>query len=134
MNEKLEEKLFKNYKELFKYKGDIKKSLMDSGFRCGDGWYDIVECLCEEIYYYVEAERVKYPHVYSVEDHSGSFRFEVENLDPKIKREIEGAISYAMRLAFSICSSCGNKGKWRVDGFFSTPLCDSCYVRIKLRK
>ncbi len=73
MNKKLEEKLFNDYKELFRDKWDRTKSVMDEGFRCGDGWFDLVRCRCDEIYCLVDDNPgISYPRVYSVER---SFRF-----------------------------------------------------------
>ncbi len=50
MREELELKLVKKYPIIFKdYKGDMRETCMAWGIATGDGWYDIINDLCQTI-------------------------------------------------------------------------------------
>ena len=50
MNEKLQNKLFKKFPKLFeRRKLDITESCMFWGIDCGDGWYDLIYLMSEEL-------------------------------------------------------------------------------------
>ena len=50
MNKELELKLVKKYPNIFRdYGGDMRASCMHWGFGCGDGWYKIIDNLCQDI-------------------------------------------------------------------------------------
>jgi hypothetical protein len=52
MNEKLQNKLFKKFPKLFaRRKLDITESCMFWGIDCGDGWYDLIYQMSEELIY-----------------------------------------------------------------------------------
>lgn len=56
MRRELEEKLFKKYPKLFCGKDKpITENLMFFGFECGDGWYWLVDNLCDSIQGYVDS-------------------------------------------------------------------------------
>lgn len=50
MNKKLDEKLCKDYPEIFKERhGDVQSTAMCWGFSCGDGWYPLIDELCSAL-------------------------------------------------------------------------------------
>lgn len=50
MRKELDEKLCRDYPEIFKNRnGNIKETAMIWGFSCGDGWYPIIDFLCSAI-------------------------------------------------------------------------------------
>ncbi len=50
MDKKLEEKLVERYPIVFKdYGGDIRRTCMGWGMSCGDGWFQLIDKLCEDI-------------------------------------------------------------------------------------
>lgn len=50
MDIKLEHKLVEKYPKIFKnYGGDMRITCMAFGFECGDGWYNLINELCENI-------------------------------------------------------------------------------------
>ena len=57
MNEALQVKLFKDYPEIFKEK-DLPEteSCMQRGIETGDGWYSLVDMLCQQLQWQREGE------------------------------------------------------------------------------
>ena len=56
MNKALQNELFEKYPEIFAQKDlDKTQTLMCWGIACGDGWYNIVDMLCENIQNYCDA-------------------------------------------------------------------------------
>jgi len=50
MNKKLELKLVEKYPVIFtEYGGDIRKTCMGWGLSCGDGWFNLIDKLCDDI-------------------------------------------------------------------------------------
>ena len=49
MNKELEQKFTERWPKWFDVKGDIQHTLMPFGFACGDGWFDLLWKLCEDI-------------------------------------------------------------------------------------
>ena len=55
MRKELDEKLCADYPEMFRDRhGDVTTTAMCWGFDCGDGWYNIIDALCSQIYNHVE--------------------------------------------------------------------------------
>lgn len=58
MRKELESQLVKNYPKIFRDRfGDPKETLMCWGFECGDGWYDILDVLCNNIQHHINWRR-----------------------------------------------------------------------------
>ena len=50
MKRELEEKLYEKYPKIFKQKDlSMRETAMCWGISCGDGWYDLLDVLCQEI-------------------------------------------------------------------------------------
>ena len=49
MNKENTEKLFKEFDHLFKDRNNPMKSLMQFGFECDDGWFNIIYTLLKDI-------------------------------------------------------------------------------------
>lgn len=55
MNPQLEQRLCEKYPDIFANRHkSIQESPMAFGFECGDGWYDIIDTMCELIKFHVE--------------------------------------------------------------------------------
>lgn len=107
-------------------------------FECGDGWFDLIDCLLAEIdHYYQQWEHYaqardkalaegkeipEYAQRYLKEKPENPLaNFQVEQVKEKFgglrfyttyaNDEIHGAISFAETLSFRICETCGNPGK-----------------------
>jgi len=56
MNKALQNKLYEKYPEIFAQKDlDKTQTLMCWGISCGDGWYNIIDMLCENLQNYCDA-------------------------------------------------------------------------------
>lgn len=156
MDTKLEEKLFKKYPKIFAQKDlDMSKTAMCWGIDTDDGWYDLIDHLCD----YIQGMIDRNPHLFKfqieatqIKSKYGSLRFYYtsvkninfeENKDFKLTEErssfsqgeIEGAISFAEWLSGRICESCGDKGINQSVGGWYVTLCPTCLKKyIKKRK
>ena len=58
MKKELQEKLYKNYPEIFAQRDlTIQQSAMPWGFECMDGWYQIIDILCQTIMQHINSKR-----------------------------------------------------------------------------
>ena len=133
MNKKNTNYLFKKYKKLFpaKDRKDLWQSLMGFGFSCGDGWFNIIDKLCECIQQYINNnDNVSQVIVTQVKEKFGGLRFYVSNSD----EIIDGMIWLSEHLSYSTCEECGAEGTCReCDNWFTT-LCDKHYKLWKENK
>jgi len=95
-------------------------SLMAFGFECSDGWFDLINNLCECIQTYTDNNKIKQPRVVQVKEKFGGLRYYVENTDSTI----QGMIWFAEDLSFKICEVCGEKGKLKEIRRWYQTLCD----------
>lgn len=154
MNEKLQNQLYEKYPKLFCQKDlPMTHTCMCWGVAVGDGWYDIIDNLCDLI-----QQRVKQPHE-NIEMYESWVAKEedlslIENWKKRIEEEknkiisveftqikekfgtlriyhnsddpyIDGLISMAESMSGSVCEKCGNKGYMNTKGWIST-LCEPC--------
>jgi len=86
---------------------------------CNDGWFDLIDMLCEKIQRRVEWKKIEPVICAQVKEKFGTLRFYVDGGD-----EITDAyISFAEDLSGRICETCGNPGKMRGKGWLYTA-CD----------
>lgn len=106
MSPELDKELCVRYPEIFQKRNlTIQESCMAWGFSHGDGWYNLINKLCEQITNYHKyhtdvpqtiAEQVKYKF--------GGLRFYIQGGD----KFIRGLIRMAESMSYSICDKCGN--------------------------
>lgn len=118
MNIKLQNKLFKKYPKLFRQrKLSMQETCMCWGIDCGDGWYWLIDNLCNYISKVDEAVEAT-----QVKEKYGTLRFYIDGGSDKI----EAAISFAEFLSGKICETCGSTdAKLRGKSWLSTK-CDKC--------
>lgn len=145
MTPSLEAKLVAKYPEIFKdYKGDPSKTCMAYGIAVGDGWFDLIDTMCEELtrslksaefhlkrlkLYHptslekialqekkVEKERSLVPVAAQVKEKFGGLRFYVE----EGTQEHYAIIDFAENISYKLCEECGNKGKLYTLGWHKT--------------
>lgn len=132
MKQELDEQLCAKYPKIFKNRhGDMKETLMCWGFECGDGWYQIINSLCNNIQHYTDWQNENHAKGYKqykevpqvvavqVKEKFGGLRFYYEGGDEKI----DGMVRMAESWAYNTCEECGNLGKTRSGGWIRT-LCD----------
>lgn len=103
MNKELETKLVARWPKWFNVNGSIQRTLMPFGFECGDGWFDIIWRLCENIDSLAGPEF----EVMQVKEKFGGLRFYTYNGSPEIDKMIEQAESES----YKTCEVCGEPGK-----------------------
>lgn len=145
MKLELEQKLVAKYPKLFSdYGGDVKVTCMAFGFECGDGWYNLLDALCDSIQEHCDYINRMYPNrqfqpiAVQVKEKYGSLRFYVdyrhaENLDEseqvKIRETcifIDGKISMAESMSERVCGLCGGTFTLDRDQPFPHSICDAC--------
>lgn len=122
MNKEHTKYLIERWPKWFDLSGDPRRTLMCFGFECGDGWFDILVDLCEELESLVVEHNSKTPfEVIQVKEKFGGLRFYTTWGTNKIW----DAISKAESLSLETCEVCGKPGKPNGEGWITT-LCDEC--------
>lgn len=144
MKNDLQQKLYYEYPSLFENKDkSIKESCMAWGIDCDIGWYNILSNLCWMIAQheqnieirkkYLEKndpEKLKSLPEYfpvkfdQIKQKFGGLRVYFSGGD----QFVEGLVAMAESISYSICESCGDKGKPNKEGWIST-LCESCKIK-----
>jgi streptogramin lyase len=106
MKEELQEKLFQKYPKLFKQKDlSLKESCMPRGIEIeGDGWYWLLDKLCECIQLCIDRNRLEQIEFEQVKEKLGRLCI-YTNYENKT---IDGMIWFADHLSCSICEHCGS--------------------------
>lgn len=119
MNQVLEFKLYEKYPNLFSEK-DLSptETCMCWGIECGDGWYKIIDTLCEKLTN-LNDRQLK---VVQVKEKYGTLRIYLNNCNEKAEK----AISKAEELSEGTCEMCGKKGRLIKDGSWYMVRCEKC--------
>ncbi len=120
MTQENEQKLFNRF-DFFHPERSIKDSLMAFGFECGDGWFDLIWELCEDIETALKNdtanEAAEFPfQVVQVKEKYGGLRFYSNSGTD----EIFALIDTAEEKSTEICEICGEPGEARGHGWIMT--------------
>jgi len=139
MSPEKDAELCSRYPLIFKDRdGSAMDTCMAWGFECGDGWFDLLDTLCEEIQRHVdwksknlsEEEKESLQVVASqVKEKFGTLRFYYHGGDDTVT----GMINLAEALSHKICEDCGVPGKIHTDGWHRV-LCNSCNDKRAMNK
>jgi len=160
MNINLEKKLYKKYPKLFRQKDlPMNQTAMCWGLQCGDGWYKLIDQVCKYLQNMINWNNWPQVEFTTVKEKFGGLRmyWDLKNKTEKeykksrrlkklfktfeeyiehvnwVFRFVDGVISFAEQLSYSICESCGKEGKNRnIFGWIHT-LCDDCTKEYKKR-
>jgi hypothetical protein len=124
MKKELEQRLVERWPSWFNVTGDQRETRMPDGFAHGDGWFDIVWRLCEDLEPLVQqAEKatVRPFEVLQVKQKFGGLRFYASHSHrtDAIQQRIEAAELESVRT----CEVCGKSGKRREDDWIPA-VCD----------
>jgi hypothetical protein len=123
VQKELERRLVERWPTWFQTDGDMRHTAMPRGFEHGDGWFDILWRLCEDLEPLVaEFEAAGGPtfEVLQVKEKFAGLRFYVNcRKNDAIRQRIDTAIHESLR----ICEVCGQPGRERGGGWIKT-LCD----------
>lgn len=128
MDSDLQKKLYDDYPNLFSNKNkSIRESCMAWGIECGNGWFSIIESVCNTIHQYEEFKKDTQYHPVKfdqVKEKYGGLRIYFSGGD----EYVEGIISMAEAMSYKICEICSNKGETNKGGWIST-LCEDCRIK-----
>lgn len=136
MKLELQKKLYKKHPHIFEQKDlPMSQTCMCWGIDTGDGWYDLINCLCFVIDNYMENEQSQaklekrkpcdYIQAVQVKEKFGGLRFYINYNLP----EISGAISMAEQMSYYICENCGStETVTQTQGWIKT-LCKECLAK-----
>jgi hypothetical protein len=122
MHKALEQKLVERWPTWFNTGGDVRHTLMSFGFLYGDGWFDILWRLCEDLEPLVaefEKQTGRPFEVLQVKEKLGGLRIYVNHSNEAIRRRLETA----QQESFRACEVCGQPGQRREGDWIKT-LCD----------
>ncbi len=122
MQKELEQKLAERWPAWFNVRGDARYTRMADGFCHGDGWFNILWRLCEDLELLVadfEAQTGQRFEVLQVKEKLGGLRFYVSCRNDAIHKRIAAAELESL----AVCELCGQSGKRRETGWIRT-LCD----------
>ena len=119
MRKEFEDKLVNRWPGWFDLDGDPYLTCMPRGFEHGDGWFDLIWRLCEQIVEVLD-DGEQPLKVLQVKDKFGGLRFLVEGGNNDAIRPL---IEAAEEQSFQTCEMCGQSGKLRHRGRSQT-LCN----------
>lgn len=129
MKQELQEKLFKKYPKIFAQK-DLgpKQTAMCWGIECGDGWFWLLDNLCESLQSFIDNNGSEQIVCRQIKEKFGELRF-YSNGQNKI---LFGYISFAGRLSQSICETCGTtENVIQTEGGWVQTICQKCLSKGK---
>lgn len=125
MNNDLDKMLCSRYPKMFTERGGYHNDTdLGWGIACDDGWFDLIDTLCDSIQSYIDNKSKYTPDVSQVEitqikEKFGTLRFYANGGDDVT----DGMIWFAESMSGKICEVCGTPGKRRSGGWIRT-LCD----------
>ena len=124
MRKELDEALCTKYPEIFKDRhGNVLSTAMCWGFECDDGWYKLIDTLCEEL---MKTSHLGIPIATQVKEKYGRLCFYVNGANELQWDIIDKYEGYSEHL----CEVCGKNGKLRGRGWYKT-LCDKHTKELK---
>lgn len=121
MRMELEEKLVKDFPELFKGKDkSLKQSLMAFGCECDDGWYPVIRSMCHAIHQQLKHNEMEFEFT-QVKEKYGGLRVYHFGGDAFI----DGVIAMAEEMAYKTCELCGSTGTLCNTGYWLKTLCEN---------
>jgi hypothetical protein len=128
MREELEKKLVEKYPQLFRdYGEDMRVTCMAWGMPHGDGWYKILEELCEQI----KDSGVIFSQI---KEKFGMLTIYYHGTTTKSDQEVSDLIHEAESKSREVCERCGEPGKCISDHGWLTTLCKKCRVMREIER
>lgn len=113
MKKELEVLLCERYPLIFADRNKtIQQSCMGWGFLCGDGWFDLIDTLCERLQFWTDRNGAPQIVAVQVKEKWGELCFHVRGGG----EEQYGMITMAEALSARICEECGCPGQTLVSG------------------
>ena len=129
MKQELQDKLFEKYPKIFAQKDlPMDQTSMCWGITTGDGWYNIIDTLCQciqtHVKHNIQKDQIAEQEVIAtqVKEKFGGLRFYYDGGDDVV----EGLVWMAQALSHHICEECGNPGTPTKTGWVLTTRCRGC--------
>lgn len=138
MNQILEQHFIKKYPKIFaKMYGDPRETCMAFGIACGDGWFHLLDDLCNSIQHHIDStdndikgkwvdESARVPQVVfaQVKEKFGALRIYFDGGDDYVKH----IVMFTESVSTSICENCGihNEHVGRTKKGWIQSLCVGC--------
>jgi hypothetical protein len=122
MKQELEDKIIHSYADIFYEEGrgpNRKSTLIGNQISCGDGWFNIIMEICEEIY----AMR---PKVQQIKEKFGGLRF-YASFPKDYSEQGWAVIRKAEEKASKTCETCGEPGELRIRNGWRYLGCQKCH-------
>jgi hypothetical protein len=130
MKAELQKKLFKKYPNLFKQKDlPMSETCMCWGIDTGDGWFKLIDWLCDYIQGMIDNNKEDNPKEYyqiefvQVKEKFGTLRVYC-NSSPEW---VENVISFVTYLSSKICENCGSTENVTSTKGWISYLCQKCH-------
>ena len=108
MKKELDELLCQRYPLIFAdRRRSIKESCMGWGFSCGDGWFDLIDTLCERLQFWTDRNGAPQVVAQQVKEKFGTLCF----YPREANQTQRGMIYMAEALSARICDQCGRPGQ-----------------------
>lgn len=105
------------------------------GLECGDGWFNLIDSLCNKIQKHVDRRAANIQDATELEniqvvaqqvkEKFGGLRFYVSGGDDIT----DALISFAETMSFKICETCGNSATQKNVGTWIHTSCDPCFEK-----
>lgn len=130
MNKELDEKLCAKYPKIFVDRhGDMRTTAMCWGFDCNDGWYNLINGLCNSIQSYLDNNpHLKVTQVIAtqVKEKFGRLCFYYMGGD----KTIHGMVRLAEHLSYFTCEECGSMDKVTQTSGWVYTRCEPCHIKL----
>jgi len=101
----------------------MNQTCMCCGVECGDGWFWLIDNLCNCIQNYINNNSVDQVEAVQVKEKFGGLRFYINYSDDIVF----GMIRLAENISYNICEECGSfEGKMAYAGYWIKTLCPKC--------
>ncbi|MCK9544159.1 MAG: hypothetical protein M0R03_19240 [Novosphingobium sp.] len=123
MNSVLDKQLCDKYPKIFVQRNlQPDQTAMCWGFECGDGWYWLIDSLCNQLQWDIDHNRYPQIEAVQVKEKFGGLRFYVSGCN----ENQSGSIEFAELLSSTICEKCGQPGATQTETGWIQTLCDKC--------
>ena len=119
MRKELDDLLCERYPKIFAERHEP-DTLLSWGFAFGDGWFDLVDALCEQLQFATDRNGAPQVLASQVKEKFGLMSFHGRG---EISKEQRGMITLAEALATRICEQCGNPGQVLIQGGIRATRC-----------
>ena len=121
MNKELDELLCQRYPLIFAERNlSMKETCMCWGIACGDGWFDLIDVLCERLQFWTDRNSAPQVVAIQVKEKFGELCFYPRG---GASQEQRGMIYMAGAMSARICDQCGKPGQTLVHEFWHMTRC-----------